>query len=302
MVGSKYQKILDDLIAQIDRGELAVSQKLPSIRQLSQAYACSKDTVQRALMELRHRHLIYPVHKSGYYVLDTSKQEDQLPLPQSAIDNLAYDDFRLCLDETLIGRESYLFNYYHQEAGLEDLLQSVHKLLVSSHIYSKPDQLVITTGSQQALYILCQMAFPNAGQEILLEQPTYHRMNALVKEQNLPFQTVERTWEGLDWDRLEALFQSGRIKFFYTIPRLHNPLGTSYSKADKERLVNLAQRYQVYLVEDDYMADFDTKSQAPSTTTIPISGLSTSSPSLPPSFPPCVWPLSACPPPWSSPF
>lgn len=263
MSQSKYQHILAELTTQIESGQLPVSHKLPSIRQLSQTYSCSKDTVQRALMELRHRRLIYPIRKSGYYVLDRPQIQEQLSLPISEIDNLAYEDFRICLNETLIGRENYLFNYYHRQEGLKELLQSVHRLLTSSHIYSKPEQLVVTTGTQQALYILSQMAFPEGNTQILLEQPTYHRMNALVREQKLPYQTVDRTWEGLDFEKLEALFKTGQIKFFYTISRLHNPLGISYNEQDKKRLVDLAQRYQVYIVEDDYMADFDPKNQPP---------------------------------------
>ncbi|MET3557295.1 DNA-binding transcriptional MocR family regulator [Streptococcus rupicaprae] len=260
---SKYQQIVEDIRAQITSGQLATSDKLPSIRQLSKQYACNTDTVQRALMELRHQHLIYPIAKSGYYVLETPETKTDLPLPESDIANLAYDDFRLCLNESLIGRETYLFNYYHKQEGLEELLHEVQKLLIASDVYSKIDQLVITTGTQQALYILSQMTFPNGRAEILLEEPTYPRMIELVKHLKLPYQTIKRDWEGINLKKLEQLFQSGNIKWFYTMPRLHNPLGHSYSSSEKKAIVSLAQRYDVYLIEDDYLVDFDSKHQAP---------------------------------------
>ena len=60
--------------------------------------------------------------------------------------------FRLCVNETLIGRENYLYNYYEHQEGLEELRQSVQKLLFEQAIYSKPDQLVLTSGTQQALF------------------------------------------------------------------------------------------------------------------------------------------------------
>lgn len=101
------------------------------------------------------------------------------------------------------------------------------------------------------------MTFPNQKEIILLEQPTYHRMNTLVKSQNLPYLTIERGFDGLDFNRLEEIFKQEKIKFFYTIPRLSNPLGLSYSHKEKQTLVELAHKYDVYIIEDDYMADFD---------------------------------------------
>ena len=46
---------------------------------------------------------------------------------------------------------------------------------------------------------------------------------------------IKRTNEGIDLNELEQIFQTGKIKFFYTIPRYHHPLGTSYSKDEKEK-------------------------------------------------------------------
>ena len=55
----------------------------------------------------------------------------------------------------------------------------------------------------------------------------------------------------LDIAEVERLFQTESIKFFYTMPRFHNPLGYSLSERDKQELVRLAEAYDVYLVEDD---------------------------------------------------
>ena len=63
-------------------------------------------------------------------------------------------------------------------------------------------------------------------------------------------------------NELEQIFQTGKIKFFYTIPRYHHPLGTSYSKDEKEKITLLAKRYNVFIVEDDYLADLETDSKA----------------------------------------
>jgi len=54
---------------------------------------------------------------------------------------------------------------------------------------------------------------------------------------------------------LERTFKDGGIKFFYTMSRYHNPLGTTYSAEERRAIAELAGQYDVYVVEDDYMVD-----------------------------------------------
>ena len=255
---SKYQAVVSFLKKGIESGKFPTGSRLPSIRQLSQDFHCSKDTIQRALLELRHEQYLYAKPQSGYYVLEQGQHQD-LEIEVTDEHASAYDDFRICVNETLIGRENYLFNYYDNQEGLEELRQSVHQLLFNQALYCKPDQLVLTSGTQQALFILSQINFPIDGAEILVEQPTYHRMNRLLVAQGLAYQTIERRIDGIDLDELEEQFKSGKIKFFYTIPRFHYPLGHSYSDQEKRDILDLANQYGVYIVEDDYLGDLDTR-------------------------------------------
>ncbi|RSJ70001.1 putative HTH-type transcriptional regulator YjiR [Streptococcus oralis subsp. dentisani] len=253
---SKYQAVVSFLKKGIESGKFPTGSRLPSIRQLSQNFHCSKDTIQRALLELRHEQYLYAKPQSGYYVLEQGQHQD-LEIEVTDEHASAYDDFRLCVNETLIGRENYLFNYYDNQEGLEELRQSVHQLLFNQALYCKPDQLVLTSGTQQALFILSQIDFPSKGAEILVEQPTYHRMNRLLVAQGLAYQTIERRIDGINLEELEKQFKSGKIKFFYTIPRFHYPLGHSYSDQEKRAILDLANQYGVYIVEDDYLGDLD---------------------------------------------
>ena len=256
---SKYEQVVAYLKEGIESGTFPTGSRLPSIRNISQDFHCSKDTVQRALLELRYAKYIYSKPQSGYYVLEQQSSHDDLEILVNDDHLGAYDDFRLCVNETLIGRENYLYNYYEHQEGLEELRQSVQKLLFEQSIYSKPDQLVLTSGTQQALFILSQIDFPSRTQEILVEQPTYHRMNQLLLAQRLPYQTIERRIDGIDLNELEEHFKTGKIKFFYTIPRFHYPLGHSYSEQEKRAILDLAAKYQIYIVEDDYLGDLDPK-------------------------------------------
>ena len=261
---SKYQQIIAFLKDAIQHGHLETGQKIPSVRQLANQFTCSKDTVQRALLDLSYQHLIYAKPQSGFYVLEQEPGHHQdLPLKLDQDRNQAFEDFRTCINETLIGRENYLFNNFSDQAGLQEVRQSIQALLEEDSIYTAADQIVLTSGTQQALNILCQIDFPNKKSQILIEQPTYHRMNQLLDAQQLPYRTIERTLKGISLENLEEIFKSGYIKFFYTIPRFHYPLGHSYSPKEKEAILQLADQYDVYLVEDDYLADLDS-SNAPS--------------------------------------
>ena len=154
---SKYQAVVSFLKKGTNQ-EISNRQPLPSIRQLSLDFHCSKDTIQRALLELRHEQYLYAKPQSATMSQNKGNTRTQ---KSKSLTNMpaAYDDFRLCVNETLIGRENYLFNYYDNQEGLEDLRQSIHKLLFDQALYCKADQLVLTSGTQQALFILSQISF-----------------------------------------------------------------------------------------------------------------------------------------------
>ena len=73
---SKYQAVVSHLKKGIESGKFPTGSRLPSIRQLSQDFHCSKDTVQRALLELRHEQYLYAKPQSGYYVLEQGQHQD----------------------------------------------------------------------------------------------------------------------------------------------------------------------------------------------------------------------------------
>ena len=249
----QYQQLAQLLKNEILNGNLQKGDKLPSIRDLVEQYGVNKDTVQRALRSLREESFIYAVNKSGYFVLknvevnkDSSLEEDYSQLP--------IEDLRICFNQSLASAHDLKLTRKEQASGMDELIDALMPVLEEYGVYATKEQLVITTGTQQALYILLQLL---QGKKILLEQPTYARMNELVKHLNIPYETIERQMDGdIDLNRLEELFASGEFSLFYTISRFHNPLGGSYSEATKKKIVELASKYSVYIIEDDYMADF----------------------------------------------
>lgn len=73
---------------------------------------------------------------------------------------------------------------------------------------------------------------------------------------------VSRGFQGLDFISLENIFRNDNVKFFYTIPRFSNPIGLNYSMEEKKKILALAHKYDVYIVEDDYLGDLDNDSRS----------------------------------------
>ncbi|MBT2655849.1 PLP-dependent aminotransferase family protein [Bacillus sp. ISL-18] len=259
---TKYRGILEWMMQQIKDKQLKTGDKLPSIRLLAEQFKCSKNTVVKALLELEQQHIIYAKPKSGYYVVDyyqtPSPQENDIDFLSAGPDKriMPYEDFQHCMNQAIDHYKEQLFTYSEQQ-GLFSLRKELATYLQHLQVFTKPERLVITSGSQQALHILSIMPFPNGKKNVLIEQPTYFGMIDTLQLNRITTLGIELTMEGIDFERLENLFRTNDIKFFYIIPRCHNPLGHHYTNEEKKKIVALAEKYDVYIVEDDFLAELD---------------------------------------------
>ncbi|MDF2869150.1 MAG: transcriptional regulator with domain and aminotransferase domain [Anaerocolumna sp.] len=259
----KYQKLAESIRENILKGILKPGEKLPSIHSVAVEKGCNTDTVIKAYRLLEEEHLIYSAARSGYYVVkvinklqDTDAITDLSTVrPPDSIN--PYKDFYHCMEKSITIYKNKLLEYAPAQ-GMEELRAVLAKHLMNFHIFTKPQDIFITNGAQQALYILASINFPCRGKKVLVEQPTYSVMLQAMYCNNVPIVGIKRTDEGLDLAELEEHFRTGDIKFFYTMPRFMNPTGFSYKREEKLKILKLASRYGVYLVEDDYLADLET--------------------------------------------
>lgn len=261
-MSSKYIEIMEEIKLQLENGSLIAGSKLPSIRQLSEHFSCSKNTVIKAYVELEKEHLIYSVPKSGYFVVNEyqieAKENEVIDFLSAGPDKhvMPYLDFQHCMNQAIEQYKEELFTYSDQQGSFTLRVQLV-KYLQNLQVFTKPERLVVVSGSQQALNLLVAMPFPNGKNNILIEQPSYF---GIIESINLHQATafgIELSMDGIDLDRLEYIFRNNDIKFFYIIPRFHNPLGHSYTNREKQKIVELAEKYDVYIVEDDFLGDLD---------------------------------------------
>ncbi|MGD8188514.1 PLP-dependent aminotransferase family protein [Brevibacillus ginsengisoli] len=258
----KYLSILSDMEQKMNDGHYRSGQKLPSVRNAASSYGCSISTIIRAYAELEKRHAIYSIAQSGYYVVD--KPGDRSDESESKLIDFAsaspdpnlfpYVDFQHCLNKAIDTYKHQLFTYGDSK-GLHKLRLTLTSHLATDQVFAKMEQIVVTSGVQQSLEILAKMPFPNGKSVILVEQPSYDIYLRFLETEGIPVCGIARSTKGIDLRELEEKFKNGGIKFFYTMSRYHNPLGTSYSVDERKAIARLASKYDVYIVEDDYMAD-----------------------------------------------
>jgi len=112
-----------------------------------------------------------------------------------------------------------------------------------------PDNILITSGSQQALDLLGKV-FINRGDRIVVEAPTYLGALQAWNAYGAEYITVKMDEQGMDIDALEAALRAGP-KFIYVLPNFQNPTGITLSLDRRKRLVSLADYYGVPIIEDD---------------------------------------------------
>ena len=140
---------------------------------------------------------------------------------------------------------------YGQTPGYEPLRKGVADRLVETfNLDVTADNILISCGSQQALYMLGQ-TFLNDGDEIVIGAPTYvAAMSAFEAAADPEYIDVPVDEKGLDVDALEDQIEDRDPTFVYTVPTFQNPSGTTMPRDRRQRLVELAEEHDFLIVED----------------------------------------------------
>jgi len=143
---------------------------------------------------------------------------------------------------------------YGERQGYAPLRSTIAHVLASQGLPAHPENILITSGSQQAISLVAQRLL-KAGDIVVVEKPTY--TGALDLFAHLGLQVVEIPLDenGMQVEKLENLLPEMHPKLIYTIPTFQNPTGTCLSSSRRRQLVALAQHYDVPILEDDFVGD-----------------------------------------------
>ncbi|SOZ17183.1 PLP-dependent aminotransferase family protein [Cupriavidus taiwanensis] len=143
---------------------------------------------------------------------------------------------------------------YGATGGAASLRSEVIKLMERRGVAASDGELLVTTGSQQAFDLLLRVLVA-PGDTVLLDEPAYPATLQALKLQGAKIVSVPSDSNGLDVDALDNMLSVGAIqprpKLLYTVPSFANPTGATLSRDRRIRLLELVQRHDLLLVEDD---------------------------------------------------
>lgn len=262
--GPKYLQIVDALAEDVASGVLQPGVRLPPHRELAYALGVSANTTSRAYAEGIARALIQGEVGRGTFVrassgdgIDTDPADMRRPLsgPVDLSRNLPSPGLAAAhLAEALgtLGRSPRLRALvdYQTEADLAHHADAAIEWVRRSGVAADSDEVVVTNGAQHG--ILCAlMAVAKPGDLLLAEALTYPPVKAMAYRLGLKLKSVARDDDGLCPDALEDVCRTHGVRALYLSPTLHTPTTTTLMGERRARIAEIAQRHDVFLIEDD---------------------------------------------------
>lgn len=134
--------------------------------------------------------------------------------------------------------------------GHAPLRETVARWLATRGINAKTSEVLVVSGSQQGLDLLARV-FLEPGDPVVVEEPSYIGALHVFRAARARMIGVPADADGLRTDILETVLEHHRPKLIYTLPTFQNPSGAVMSLERRRRLLELAARFQIPVVEDD---------------------------------------------------
>jgi len=138
---------------------------------------------------------------------------------------------------------------YSATEGYQPLREMIARNIARYGIYAKAENVLITSGSQQALDLIGKLLI-NRGDHIVVEAPTYLGALQAFNVYGAQYVPVPVDEDGLITDQLDASLRTGP-KFMYVLPNFQNPAGVTLSEGRRHQLILLADKYGIPITEDD---------------------------------------------------
>ncbi len=274
----KYIQIAKHIKKSIEVGEIKDEQKLPPIRKLSAFLHVNNDTIVSAYKKLEQEG--YAVQKigSGTYAKqkDTNRRlrreytetfkrirnessSSYIDFAGETSSNVVFsmENFKEVIDE-VIDRDGVNALVNQETLGYTGLRRSISKYFWKDK--SRAEDILIVSGAQQGIDIVSK-AIINVNDNVIVEKPTYNGALFVFKWRGANIFEVPMDNDGINLEMFEKILKKNSIKCFYTMSYFQNPTGMSYSYEKKIQILKFAEKYDFYIIEDDYLSEliFDEK-------------------------------------------
>jgi 2-aminoadipate transaminase len=167
---------------------------------------------------------------------------------------------------------------YGASAGDEAIIEElIKKLARDQKIEAGSENILVTNGASQALSLIVDMLV-EPGDPIISEAPTWMGAVANFNQAGAEVHSISVDDEGTRTDELRSVLESlkasgRRAKFLYVIPNFQNPMGVTMTMERRRELLNIAEEYDLPVIEDDAYFDLRYSGESlPSLYTLDSSG------------------------------
>lgn len=267
------QKLYENLRIEILKRQ--EEEKFYSIRQLVIRYNLNINTILKVIKRLEQDGYLYAKKGKGYFIARKKWRElgdektglmknfhsDQKNLININLANGTpkVEEYPYSLYEKLT--EKVLKEYREQLLGYQDIkgLESLRKILADEvekyDIFTDYSNIIITSGTQLALLIIFKLFAEMKRNLIGIVCPSYPNSFNLMKG-FMEIKKFQLKKDGWDLISFEKFLKKERIDLVYINTNFHNPTGLSWSEEKKKKMIELAEKYDFYIIEDDCFCDF----------------------------------------------
>ncbi len=271
-----YQQLAEGLVGLITSGSLPANSKLPPIRRLAEHFGVNSVTVVHAYQSLERRQLVYSRVGSGTFV--SPLPVEHIPEPVASrnlrsfeegffVENainftstslphemFPVDAFKKAFNEVLDREKGGAFRYM-DSMGYEPLREQLCHYLANYGIQTSTENVQIISGAQQGIDIIAK-AMLRYGDIVFVEKPTFYGAAGAFLSRGGRLVEVPLQEDGMDMTLLENFLKLYHPRFIYMMAYYQTPTGVSYSMEKKRRLLELAEKYDTYIIEEDDFYDF----------------------------------------------
>jgi len=275
-------QITHGIKALIDSRSIRSGSRMPSIRNFASDHGVSRFTVVQAYDQLVAMGYLNSRLGSGFYVsarpkphasAEVSKLDDSIDvawLLRNALEDRTSKTMpgawwlpASWMEETgiqkslraLALKHGECFTAYGTPAGYQPLRELLQGKLSNIGVTAETSQIVLTSGVTHAMDLITRY-FVNPGDVVLVDDPGFFILFGGLKSFGAKIVGVPWNQDGPDISAMEALIKEHSPRIYFTNTVLHNPTGVSISQSVAYRMLQLAEKYNMILVEDDIYGDF----------------------------------------------
>ena len=262
--GLKYLQLYTELKRMITKGELKYKDRLPTIRQLSNDLNINTVTVSKAYNLLESDGYISKKIGSGTYIsIDINSHQKidgnsknkyyRLDNANPSLEMFPIEDFKKAINMAMEKEGAGIFAY-DEEHGINELKEELNKYLYKYGIDTSTKNIIIISGGQQGIDITTK-AIVNYSDVVFVEEPTYPGAINIFKSRGAKVVSIPMLDDGIDIGILKLKLEKIRPRLLYVMPNYQNPTGITYSIYKKKKILELAEEYDFYIIEDDFISD-----------------------------------------------